>query len=422
MPARPSPISNEPFNWLFLDMNSFFASAEQHLNPELRGRLVGVIPLESDSTCLIAASVEAKAAGLKMGTGVREARQRFPEAVLIKARPEVYVRLHHRIRDSIERWAPIHQAYSIDEWAIRLGKGQRDPASARELGRQIKAQVYSDFSPALKCSVGIAPTRLLAKIACELHKPDGLTLLPTDDLPERLDGMALDDLCGIGHGMAKRLERHGIHTIRQLWAISRREAVRIWGSVTGGHWWDGFHGHDEPEVRTRKSSMGHDNVLAPEFRTDAGMRGILTRLTCRLGLRLRTEGYAAGGMSLNIHYVGGGYFGTSMDLPYVQDTRSLLDALWRLFEERPRTGAVPLKIGVTVHGLERATQVSGHLFEAADREVELSRAMDKITQRWGMNSIYFGSLHHYRHHMDEKIAFGKIPSLLTLSDPERPSH
>ena len=414
MPGPPLPT----LNWLFVDMNGYFASVEQHLRPELRGRPVGVIPVESEGSCVIAASYEAKREGVKTGTGVRDARKLCPGIELVRARPDVYVRVHHAIAESIERWAPIHNAYSIDEWAIRLGRGQREPGEAEALGWAIKKQIYSDFSPALSCSIGVAPTRLLAKIASDLEKPDGMTVLRVQDLPGRLEGCELQDLCGIGRGIERKLHRHGIRTVEQLWALSRRQAVGVWGSVVGGHWWAGFHGVDEPELSTRKGTMGHENILEPRLRTEAGARGILIRLTCRLGVRLRTDGYLAGGLSVGIDYVGEGEFAGSIELPMVQDTPTLLATLDRILSRCSPMPRAPLKVGVTVFGLAPASQIAANLFEEADRPNHLSRAMDLITSRWGMSSLYFASMHDYRHHMDDKIAFGRIPAMPRTVDKE----
>jgi DNA polymerase IV len=257
-------------NWMLTDMDSYFASVEQYLRPELRGRPVGVIPVETDSTCVIAASYDAKRLGVKVGTLVREARQLCPGISLVKARPQIYVQVHHRILQSVDQCALVDRVYSIDEWTIQLRGETRQPDKAQKLARDIKRRLLEDFGPWLTCSVGIAPTRLLAKIASDLQKPDGLTVLSVDDMPQRIANLSLDDLCGISDGMLARLNRFGIHNIRELWEVSREEAVRVWGSVSGAHWWAGFHGHDEPEPPTRRRAMSHSNVLAPQFRNEAG--------------------------------------------------------------------------------------------------------------------------------------------------------
>lgn len=409
MPPEPF-IELSPLAWLFVDMNSFFASVEQQLRPELRGVPVGVVPVKSEGTSVIAASREAKAFGVKTGTGVREARAMCPGIQLVKARPAVYVEVHHAIATSIERCVPFHKAYSIDEWAIRLCGVERDPLVATDLGRRIKARIRADHGECITCSVGIAPTRLLAKIASNLQKPDGLTVLETKDLPDRLEHQSLRSLTGIGAGMAVKLERNGVRTIRDLWGLSRRQSIAVWGSVHGAVWWAGFHGIDEPEIPQRKSSMCHANVLEPRLRNEAGAHGILMRLICRLGGRLRHEGYLATALSISISDRDGGHFSTTLELPSVHDNASLLEAYAKMWAKRGPSARNPLQVGAVVSGLVRVEQVEGNLFKQADRSVRLSRAMDTIHGKWGLSSIYMGAMHDVRQKMEEKIAFGRIPS------------
>lgn len=396
--------------WLFVDMNSFFASVEQQLRPELRGVPVGVVPVKSEGTCVIAASREAKAFGVKTGTVVREARAICPGIQFVKARPAVYVDVHHAIAASIERCVPIHKAYSIDEWAIRLCGIERDAVAAADLGSRIKAQIRKDHGEFITCSIGIAPTRLLAKFASNLKKPDGLTVLQMHDLPHRLEHLVPRDLTGIAAGISARLEANGVRTIRDLWNLSRRQSIAVWGSVTGAEWWAGFHGIDEPEIPQRKSSMSHANVLEPRLRNEPGAHGILTRLICRLGARLRHEGYLATALSISISDRDGGRFSTALELPSVHDNASLLEAFAKIWAKRGASVRNPLQVGAVVSGLVRVEQVEGNLFKQADRSVRLSRAMDTIHGKWGLSSIYMGSMHDVRQPMEDKIAFGRIPS------------
>jgi DNA polymerase-4 len=396
-------------NWLFVDMNAYFASVEQHLRPELRGRPVGVIPVESEYTCIIAASYDAKRRGVKTGTPVSDARNLCPGIALVKARPSVYVRMHHAILRSVDQCAPVQKVYSIDEWSIRLLGDEQTREGALALGRRIKHQLLEDFSPWLTCSVGIAATRLLAKIASDLRKPDGLTALSVDELPDKIESLSLDDLCGIGRGMLARLEAHGIRTVRELWAISRREAIRIWGSMAGGHWWAGFHGYDEPELSTRRRSMSHANVLDPRFRNEQGAYGILVRLLCRLGARLRHDGYFARRLRVHVRDVDGQYWWEEIALPCVQDTSTLLSAFHLLWQQRGAGGCRPMKVGMDVVDLVPAAQVSRPLFDAIEKPRRVSLAVDQINRRWGASTVYFGPMHNYRHAMDDKIAFGRIP-------------
>jgi DNA polymerase-4 len=399
----------QAMNWLFIDMNSYFASVEQHLRPELRNRAIGVIPVESEYTCIIASSHDAKRCGVKTGTSVQDARKLCPGITLVKARPDIYVRVHHAILRSIDLCLPIHKVYSIDEWAIQLWGDEQQPHRALALGRKIKNQILQDFSPWLTCSIGIAPTRLLAKIASDLHKPNGLTALSVDELPDRLDSFSLDDLCGIGRGMVARLEAHGIHTVRELWAITKQEAIGVWGSVAGGYWWAGFHGYDEPELPTRRRSMSHASVLDPKFRNDEGAYGIMVRLLCRLGARLRHDGYFTQCLRAHVKDVRENYWFQEVILPCIQDTPTLLSKFNMLWQRRTPGSTRPMKVGVEVAGLIPATQVSQPLFDAIEKPRRVSHTIDKINQRWGASTVYFGPMHNFRHTMDDKIAFGRIP-------------
>ena len=179
---------------LYVDFDSFFATAEQHLRPDLRGRPVGVIPVDSEHTGLIAASREAKRLGIKRGCWVREARRACPEIVLVPARHDVYVRLHRDIVKAIDRVAPLLAVRSIDEMVCALSPG--DQAHPEAVGRAVKAGIARDVGPVLTCSVGLGPTELLAKIAAEMEKPDGLVAIRPEDLPGPLLRLSLTDIPG----------------------------------------------------------------------------------------------------------------------------------------------------------------------------------------------------------------------------------
>jgi DNA polymerase IV len=399
-------------NWLFIDMNSYFASVEQHEREELRNRPIGVIPVESEHTCVIAASHEAKRHGVKTGTRVGDARELCPGITFVKARPNEYVKVHHEILRSVDQCAPVHKVYSIDEWAIRLIGEERKPQRAISIAKQVKQQLLHDFSPYLTCSIGVAPTRLLAKIASDLKKPDGLTVLNVSDLPHKLEHFSLNDLCGIGHGMVARLEANKIRTIRDLWGINKQRAIEVWGSISGAHWWSGFHGIDEPELPTRRRSMSHASVLHPKFRNYRDAYGILVRLVCRLGARLRHDGYFAQALRVHLKDLRSNSWHEEIALPCVQDTPTLLEKLEKLWRQRAPWHIPPLKVGVEVGGLLPATEVSLSLFDAIEKPRRVSHAVDKINQKWGAAAIYFAPMHDYRHHMDDKIAFGRIPPVV----------
>ncbi|MEA2707782.1 MAG: polymerase, partial [Phycisphaerales bacterium] len=165
-----------PLRVLYLDMNSFFASVEQQLRPELRGRPVAVAAVDVDSTCCIAASYEAKQLGIRTGTPVWKARK-CKGVRIVEARPDVYVRVHHEIIKVVESCLPVHAVHSIDEMSCRLSPDESEPSAAAELAHRVKQTVRDGVGSCLSCSIGLAPNRLLAKVAADMQKPDGLTTI-----------------------------------------------------------------------------------------------------------------------------------------------------------------------------------------------------------------------------------------------------
>ena len=169
--------------WLVLDLNSFFASCEQQENPELKGKPIIVVPTMAETTCAIAASYPAKAFGIKTGTLVHEARRLCPDVTLVQAHHKLYVEYHHRILAAIGKHMPVEDVMSIDEVACRLDRVQQEPAVAQSLAQNIKREIQSQVGECLTSSVGISANKLLAKLASNMQKPDGLVILPIEKLP-----------------------------------------------------------------------------------------------------------------------------------------------------------------------------------------------------------------------------------------------
>ncbi len=220
---NPLPNGQPRLNWLFLDLNSYFASVEQELRPELRGRPVAVVPLLADTTCCIAASYEAKEYGIRTGTQVGEAKRLCPNLILVEARHELYVDYHRRVVEAVECCIPVTSVMSIDEMACRLIGREQPLLAALELAREVKASIRRKAGATLCCSVGLAPNRYLAKVASDLEKPDGLVALTPDLLHDALSGLKTRDLPGVGARMEKRLAAQGIQTVGQLLALERGE-------------------------------------------------------------------------------------------------------------------------------------------------------------------------------------------------------
>src|SRR5262245_50829313 len=227
--ATEAPV----LRWLVLDLNSFFASVEQQENPELRGKPVIVVPTIAETTCAIAASYAAKAFGIRTGTLVHEARRLCPDVKLVRAHHKLYVAYHQRILTAIDKHIPVEEVMSIDEVACRLDKVQQDAAVAHALAQSIKREIEEEVGECLTSSIGISANKLLAKLASNMQKPNGLVILPIGKLPGAILHLKVRDIPGIGPKIAERLQRAGIGDIAALWKTDAARLRLIWAAWPG---------------------------------------------------------------------------------------------------------------------------------------------------------------------------------------------
>jgi DNA polymerase-4 len=187
------------FRTLFVDFNSYFTSVEQQINPALRGRPVGVVPVMAETSCCIAASYEAKTFGIKTGASVAEARRLCPEIALIVGRYGVYVDFHHRAVAAVGRIAPVRQMLNIDEMECELTGLWCGREKALTIAGRIKNELLKSVGGCLRSSIGIAPNTILGKLASNMQKPNGLTVLEQADIPTKLLHLKPSAISGVGH-------------------------------------------------------------------------------------------------------------------------------------------------------------------------------------------------------------------------------
>ena len=324
--------------YLFIDFNAYFAGVEQNDDPAARGRPLIVVPLKSEHTSAIAASYEARQFGINRGTSVKEARQLCPEIIIRHARHDRYVQVHKLLKEEVERHLPITKVYSIDEWACRLAPSEASRAPALEIARKVQQGILENVGPSLRSSIGLAPSRLLAKLAAESHKPDGLTAVESSVLPHRLEDIRLGKIPGIGPGILKRLERAGITDFMGVWNLQPKQARKIWGSVQGERFWYSLHGYEVyEEDQPKKSMIGHSRVLGGAHETSAGAKVVATALLMKAASRLRHYKRFAGALTVNIRMRSGrngpgSRWGGTTRFPLSQDTYGFLkavDTLWQ---------------------------------------------------------------------------------------------
>jgi len=416
------PSSPSGLRWLYVDFNSYFASVEQQLCPELRGKPIAIVAVDTDATCAIAASYEAKAFGVKTGTPIWEAKQLCPGLICVLGRHERYVEYHQRILAEIDNHIPITAVCSIDEMACRLMDNETSVERSTEIGRSIKRGLAKHVGDYVKCSIGIAPNRYLAKIATDMQKPDGMTVLQPHDLPERLFDLELRDLVGIGRNMERRLALAGITTMRALLALDAKHLRKIWGGVLGERIWYQLRGIEMPDEETSRRSVGHSHVMAPELRDPAKAIFVARRLTLKAASRLRRMAYYAGALSLSMRIENGPRLEGGLRCYRAQDSMSFLTLLNRLWLELvPKTRGTKIKkLSITLHELVPADALQPELFDILsgleirqrEKAEKLCHALDRINHRFGRDTMLIGMLPSQgRSFSGTKIAFTRIPDM-----------
>lgn len=400
------PIENRerPLRYLFLDLNSYFASVEQQEHPELRGKPVAVVPVEADTSFIIAASYEAKRFGATTLTQIGEAKRLCPDLICVKGSHAMYAAYHKRVIEAAETVLPVDKVCSIDEMRFRLLRTESSPARARELALQIKKAIRDQVGEYMSCSIGIAPNAFLAKIGTELQKPDGLVILQASDLPQALHRLPLTGLPGINKRMEIRLNAAGIFTVEQLCAVSREQVREGFRSVIGERWWYLLRGYDMPEEKSSRKSLGHSHVLPPDLRTAEGCKEVMMRLLSKASARLRSENLWTEEMTVAVS----GYkksWHAVCKLPPTQDTLTMMEAFFR---EWPKADYIqPRKVSATFTRLRESEHVTPSLFDPSFERAKLSNAVDKVNNRFGKNKVFLAGMEHAKETAEERIAFGK---------------
>jgi len=396
----------------FIDMDAYFASVEQLDAPERSGKPLAVTPVLAPTGCCIACSYEARAFGVRTGCCVRDARKACPDIAIVQARPDRYIQIHHQVLDAIDTVLPVTEVESIDECWCRLLANERAADTVRQLARGVKEAIRARIGP-LSCSIGVGPNRLIAKTASALDKPDGLTLLPRASLPGQLRELRLTDLPGVSKGVNRRLRAAGVHSIEDLYARSPEQLRHAWGSVLGIYWWHWIRGDWLDGPPTRRRTVGHQHVLAPEYRTTERARGVSLRLLSKAAQRMRSLNYVATRLSLWIELLDRGSWKDWAPVSRTDDTVELHRVLRTLWRDAP--GAAVLQVGVRLEGLEPAS-AQLPLFPGERARRDLMRAIDIINRRAGADTIYIAAMHHERKTAPRRIPFGAPPD---LSLPDR---
>ncbi|UFS69870.1 DNA polymerase IV [Geomonas sp. RF6] len=377
---------------MHIDMNAFFASVEQQSNPNLRGKPIAVIGA-AKRTVITTCSYEARAFGVKTGMNTWEARQKCPELILVVGNNRKYTYTSTQIVAIMREYTPMVEVFSIDEAFLDVTGSLALFGSAEEIARAIKSRIRERFG--LTCSVGIAPNKLLAKLASDMQKPDGLTVIAPDQVRKVLERMPIKELCGIGSKMQQHLAKFGIRTCGEL-ARFPVDILRKSFGVTGERLhYMALGVDDSPVVPSEEAeevkSVGHSTTLDHDLTERDDIVRYLLQLAEMVGRRARKYQVAGKTVTLTVRYADFTTFGKQTTLPsHTNNSDEIYRASVKLLDTIVLTQPVRL-LGVKISNLRYHNQQLA-LFPEEQKKAALASAMDDVNNRFGEFSVTFGTL------------------------------
>lgn len=385
---------------LLVDMDAFFASVEQAHHPHLRGQPVIVCGDPSRRGVVTAASYEARPSGVHAGMPLQEARRLCPEAHYVEGNPEKYVAISLALLKLYLTITPDVEPFSVDEAFLALGGSLGSMDEATAIATDLQVAIEARFG--LSASIGIGPSKLVAKMAAALEKPRGLVALDEEGFRRAFWPTNVQTLWGVGPKLTERLGALGIATVGDL-AHAPAEALEAAFGIIGPQLREAAWGRDEtPLVPYHEGvdakSMGHEVTLPEDCDDPAFLEGTLLRLSDQVARRLRSEGYLGRTVAVKLRDK---RFTTRIRqrvLPdFTADHRAVFDAAKTLWRENWNGEALRL-VGVTVSSLERASSGDQTELFTPDRRAERLRdAMDQVRDKLGEASLVpAGALTHRR--------------------------
>jgi DNA polymerase-4 len=392
--------------FLHADMNSYFASVEQQANPFLRGKPVAICSRISQNACIIACSVEAKKLGIKTGFSLSEAREIASSIIALEVDPPKVRSTTKNIFAIFADYTSAIEAYSIDEAFLNLTGHIADLKAASELALTIKARIKNEVGDWLRCSIGVAPTRWLAKFAGELQKPDGLTVITINDLPRIYAGRSVDEAWGIAEGWKTRLGALGIETLDQLLKYNPLELKRRFG-VPGYLLWADIAGVEiergASDGKQLPKSIGHSYVFHHRTDDQKQIAAIIMKLCERVGRRLRKLKLEAKRINAGWGYAEGGNWSGARCFDPIFESYDIFNAAWRAFNGS-WDHSVVTSMAITVSDLV-PTYNQTSIFNDRGKRQNMAAALDAVNDRYGDYTVIRGQMWGTREYAPDRVGF-----------------
>jgi DNA polymerase-4 len=377
---------------IHVDMDAFFASVEQQVNPAWRSRPL-VVCGGGKRTVVAAASYEARPYGIRSGMPLYEAQRKCPDLLVVQADIPTYVDASVRVLKILQDFTPDVEVYSIDEAFLDVTGSLMLFGGAERIARLIQKRIDAELR--LTCSIGIAPNKLLAKLASALHKPNGLQVIGKEEISALLEDLPVQEMWGIGPRLATYLHEMGIRTCGQLGRIPIGILARRFGLI-GKILHSMAKGIDFSPVIPCEAvpdarSMGHSMTLDQDVCSKEEIARYVLLLAEMVGRRLRSGGYAGRTVILTLRYSDFCTFSRRMTLKrYITTGPQIHEVAMRILDGIRLRDAVRL-VGVSLTKLVKGKEQIP-LFKGERKGEELVLAMDRVNDRYGEFTLTWGPL------------------------------
>lgn len=378
---------------LHIDMNAFFASVEQSTNPDLQGRPIAVTG-GGQRTVITTSSYEARAFGVKTGMAVWEAKRCCPELIIVVGDNRKYTHTSGEIMKMMLDYTPEVEVFSIDEAFMDVTHSLSLFNTPENIANLLKARIKHSFG--ITCSIGIAPNKLLAKLASDMQKPDGLTIISPEDVSRVMERLPVKELCGIGRKTERQLTLMGIRTCGELGRCPEERLTGKFGIVGKRLKEMGLGRDDSPVIPHGEDdevkSVGHSMTLDKDIDRREEILRFLLQLSEMVGRRARRYNVTGRTVTLYVRYADFfTSFGKQQTLAnYINLSEEIFKAAVELLDSVELEQPIRL-LGVRLSSLRHQSEQLP-LFEDERRKAFATQAMDEVNSRYGEFTVTFGSL------------------------------
>ncbi|MBN1780003.1 DNA polymerase IV [bacterium] len=387
---------NHPRWILHVDMDAFYAAVEQRDHADFRGKpvVVGAAPRHGRGRGVVStASYEARKFGIHSAQPISEAWRKCPNAIFLPVRMSRYVDVSRQIMNIASGYSPLIEKISLDEAFLDITGTVRLMGSPDTIGRRLKEQIVGETQ--LTASVGIGPNKLIAKIASDYQKPDGLTIVPHQEARTFLTPLPIRRLWGIGAKTEKKLRTLGVSTIGDLARLDPDFLIKQFGKW-GRCLYNYACGIDESTVVPYRDAKSISNEVT--FHTDEHdremFRQTLLQLCDKVGFRLRSRHLMARTVTIKVRFSDFSTLIRSSTLPQpVFLSETIYHEVFHLFETIDIADRSLRLLGVGVSHLISARAMQGDLFDGSgdDKSGRITDAMDALKNKYGRDIIQRGT-------------------------------